>query len=179
MGNVRAWLTSNFLPMWLHHCYYWWRSNQISKPVDPGIAHHTWPHIRHFLSIVTMVSCTTLRNSTIIFALFWGFCFEFQTGPDFHLDSLILKLIMFLRRTQRVTDVFILQLSLPTVFSGNIPTAYFFHLNIWLFYHMNLLSLWILFSSHISQLYHFMDWFPKNSLLVLKEDNSFIQPIST
>lgn len=114
-----------------------------------GIAHHTWPHIRHFLSSVTMVSCTTLRNSTIIFALFWGFCFEFQTGPNFHLDSLILKLIMFLRRTQRVTDVFILQLSLPTVFSGNISTTYFFHLNIWLFYHMNLLSLWILFS-HIS-----------------------------
>lgn len=97
----------------------------------------------------TMVACTTLRNSTIIFALFWGFCFEFQTGPNFHLDSLILKLIMFLRRTQRVTDVFILQLSLPTVFSGNISTTYFFHLNIWLFYHMNLLSLWILFS-HIS-----------------------------
>ena len=57
--------------------------------------------------------------------LFREICFEFQNGLNFHLDSSILKLTVFFFKASKVVIVFILQLSLPVVFSGNIATALF------------------------------------------------------
>lgn len=141
------------------------------------ITSHTYPNIQPFLSSITMVlPCATLRNSAInvccLRILIWIWKGSYFLFKLFNLKTNNIKN----GSKSHGPCIHFAAVNTDSMFRKH---YYLIHLNIWIFYHTNFLNIWIVISSHTSQLIVlFCGLIPKNSLLVLKEGTKSTQPIS-